>query len=222
MEVHKPKPWHGLREFLKEYLIIVIGVLTALAAEQGVEWLRWHSDVAEARRALVDEVGANAVLSAQGAEESRCLLSRLGEFTTWANGGRPPTVPLEAVRLNAPSSTIWNATQAAQTVGHMPVKERLAFARYYAEVVNQQSVFQSLRAAHVELWRDSDDGQLTPDEARRVRGDVRALSIWVNVRRTTALGLVKAAHGLGVGPVSIPEAERQRLAQLCGGVEASR
>ena len=34
MEIHKPKPWHGFREFLKEYLIIVVGVLTALAGEQ--------------------------------------------------------------------------------------------------------------------------------------------------------------------------------------------
>ncbi|MDB5442210.1 MAG: hypothetical protein JWP73_586, partial [Phenylobacterium sp.] len=33
MDIHKPKPWHGLREFLKEYAIIVVGVLTALAAE---------------------------------------------------------------------------------------------------------------------------------------------------------------------------------------------
>jgi len=35
VEVHKPKPWHGVREFLKEYVIIVVEVLTALAAEQG-------------------------------------------------------------------------------------------------------------------------------------------------------------------------------------------
>jgi len=42
MEIHKPKPWHGAREFLKEYLIIVVGVLTALAAEAGVEWLHWR------------------------------------------------------------------------------------------------------------------------------------------------------------------------------------
>ena len=42
MDIHKPKPWHGLREFLKEYLIIVVGVLTALAAEAGVEWLHWR------------------------------------------------------------------------------------------------------------------------------------------------------------------------------------
>ena len=38
MDLRKPKPWHSLREFLKEYLIIVIGVLTALGAEQAVAW----------------------------------------------------------------------------------------------------------------------------------------------------------------------------------------
>jgi hypothetical protein len=37
MDIHKPKPWHGLREFLKEYAIIVVGVLTALAGEQAVD-----------------------------------------------------------------------------------------------------------------------------------------------------------------------------------------
>lgn len=38
MEVHhKSHPIHDWREFLKEIGIIVIGVLIALAAEQGVE-----------------------------------------------------------------------------------------------------------------------------------------------------------------------------------------
>jgi hypothetical protein len=36
MDIHKPKLWHGLRDFLKEHGIIVLGVLTALAAEQAV------------------------------------------------------------------------------------------------------------------------------------------------------------------------------------------
>ncbi len=52
MDIHKPKPWHGLREFLKEYAIIVVGVLTALGAEQAVEVIHRHEAVAEARRAL--------------------------------------------------------------------------------------------------------------------------------------------------------------------------
>jgi hypothetical protein len=33
VNIHKPKPWHGAHEFLKEYGIIVLGVVTALALE---------------------------------------------------------------------------------------------------------------------------------------------------------------------------------------------
>jgi hypothetical protein len=42
MDIHKPKPWHGLREFLKEYVIIAVGVMTALGAEAVVENLHWR------------------------------------------------------------------------------------------------------------------------------------------------------------------------------------
>jgi hypothetical protein len=52
MDIHKPKPWHGVREFLKEYLIIVVGVLTALGAEQTVEWLHWRHEAARAEKEL--------------------------------------------------------------------------------------------------------------------------------------------------------------------------
>jgi hypothetical protein len=34
MDINRPKPWRGLREFLKEHLIIVVGVLMALAAAE--------------------------------------------------------------------------------------------------------------------------------------------------------------------------------------------
>ncbi len=48
MDIHKPKPWHGLREFLKEYVIIVVGVLTALGAQQVAEALHGRHVVHEA------------------------------------------------------------------------------------------------------------------------------------------------------------------------------
>ena len=48
MDIHKPKPWHGLREFLKEYLIIVVGVLTALGLEQVADMLHWRHKIDEA------------------------------------------------------------------------------------------------------------------------------------------------------------------------------
>jgi hypothetical protein len=47
MEAHKPKPWHGPGEFFREYLIIVVGVLTALGGEQAIEWMHHQTELAE-------------------------------------------------------------------------------------------------------------------------------------------------------------------------------
>ena len=45
MEVHKRKVVGNWRELLKEWGIIVLGVLTALLAEQAVQSLEWHNKV---------------------------------------------------------------------------------------------------------------------------------------------------------------------------------
>jgi hypothetical protein len=52
MEIHRLKPVHGWREFLKEVGIIVLGVLIALAAEQAAETLRHEQQVEVGERAL--------------------------------------------------------------------------------------------------------------------------------------------------------------------------
>jgi len=59
MDIHKPKSIHNWREFLKEYAIIVLGVATALAAEQAVEWLRDRSKATEARASIREEIAHN-------------------------------------------------------------------------------------------------------------------------------------------------------------------
>jgi hypothetical protein len=45
MEVHKPKLLHNWPDLLKEWGIIVLGVLTALFAEQAVQSFEWHQKV---------------------------------------------------------------------------------------------------------------------------------------------------------------------------------
>ena len=56
MDIHKPKPFHNWREFLKEYGIIVLGVLTALGLEQAIE--SWHEreQVEETRQAIDEDL----------------------------------------------------------------------------------------------------------------------------------------------------------------------
>src|SRR4051812_29022396 len=86
MDIHKPKPWHGVREFLKEYVIIVVGVLTALAAESGVEWLHWQelsarteSELAAGLQIdLINAMNRTAIYPCQR-DRLAVLAARLGE-----------------------------------------------------------------------------------------------------------------------------------------------
>ena len=52
MEIHTPKAFRGWRGFLKEYGTIVIGVLTALVAEQAVEAYHHREQVRHGDEAL--------------------------------------------------------------------------------------------------------------------------------------------------------------------------
>jgi hypothetical protein len=55
MEIHKPKPWHGWREFAKEVGTIVLGVLIAIGFEQAVEALHHAAQAREMVRKLREE-----------------------------------------------------------------------------------------------------------------------------------------------------------------------
>ena len=95
MDIHKPKPWHGVREFLKEYLIIVIGVLTALAAEQAVEAVHERGLARQASEAIDAEMQDNVNRIAYRQAQQPCVERRLAEITGllagWAAGKPPPT-----------------------------------------------------------------------------------------------------------------------------------
>src|SRR3569833_54695 len=94
MEIHKPKPWHGLREFLKEYLIIVVGVLTALAGEQAVEAVHRGEQARFAESAMRLELGDDNGPQAYGrALIGRCLDARLVQINEAA-----ATAPAETLR----------------------------------------------------------------------------------------------------------------------------
>ena len=147
MDLHKPKPWHGVREFLKEYVIIVVGVLTALGAEQGVEWLHWRHQAQVAREAIVFDlrrlIGAAATADAQSA----CVGTRLVELADILDqaevthrlpplgfGGTPAT-PGWSLRS-------WTALTSSQTLAHMPNHEQLMLTgiESYAETLRARSL----------------------------------------------------------------------------------
>ena len=79
MEIHKPKPWHNWREFLKELGTIALGVSIAIAAEQTVEALHNHERAVQARANIHVEIAANLALVSLREETEGCVSRRLKE-----------------------------------------------------------------------------------------------------------------------------------------------
>src|SRR6202008_84615 len=97
MDIHKPKPWHGAREFLKEYATIVVGVLTALGAEQAVAALHHHIAAGEAREAIRSEIAGALGQMVLRMRWDDCTQARLGEtaalIADWSET-RPVPLPI--------------------------------------------------------------------------------------------------------------------------------
>jgi hypothetical protein len=96
MDIHKPKPIHNWREFLKEVGIIVLGVSIALAAEQGVE--RWHQgqQYREAREAMRTELSYDRYNISRRDLFAACTRRRMDEIATLldrAQKGKPFETP---------------------------------------------------------------------------------------------------------------------------------
>ena len=213
MEVHKPKPWHGWREFLKEYLIIVVGVLTALAAEQAVQALHHREQLARTREVLRAEMGrmlGEALLSDRG---ERCKLVQVSEYDAWARGGTKPGYhPSTFTTLRG---SVWEEARAGGVVAFMDIDERLAFGRFYGNAANISSLVETQRelGRRLEGFRhldtlDRPDGQALLREVGAYRGLMRAM-----ISNTPQL--VALARQEGVTPTPPPAAQRKVVDDLC-------
>jgi hypothetical protein len=80
MHFHVPKPLHGWREFVGEVGIIVLGVLIAIAVEQGVSSLRDRASKREAHEAVYGEIKQNLSYMKGRMETQRCVERRLDEI----------------------------------------------------------------------------------------------------------------------------------------------
>jgi hypothetical protein len=138
MEIHKPKPVHNWREFLKEYAIIVLGVATALAAEQAVEWLHWQGEVKAARQAIHAEMANNNGSFVRRIAIAPCMKKQAGEAERILDdleAKRPPgrfTVfhPGNGMLIN---DSEWQSERSAQSLTHFPREELAQMGRYYAQ-----------------------------------------------------------------------------------------
>jgi hypothetical protein len=144
MDIHKPKPWHGWREFLKEYLIIVVGVLTALAAEQFAEYLHWREKVARAEETERPELQALYFNAYERDHIQSCMERRIDDIKAALIAGGETWTPLPMMQaagrtMMLPTvnrgwrDQVWRSLVADGTASHLPPQRE----QLYADIMGQ-------------------------------------------------------------------------------------
>ena len=219
MDIHKPKPWHGWREFLKEYAIIVVGVLTALGAEQTVEWLHHGAELKETRAAIRAEIVDNLTTAQVLRIENHCLLGVTGKIAAWAQGG--PRYTLAPTISPQFSFTIWDASQTS-ALSRMPLKEKYADAQFYAGLRNAQSLADVTRGQFIRLERLNGVRSLGAARASEVLEDMAEMRAVLFGSISYVGHLQQRAAPLGLRPQPLTGFARERLSAECaaGGMPA--
>jgi hypothetical protein len=210
---HKPHPVHSWREFLKEYGIIVLGVLTALGGEQLVELAHRGMEVREARDAIRAEMRADASIIAWGVEEDKCLDGQLSAYAAWARGGPKPAAFRSSLPLFRTST--WDTVKTG-AVPHMPLKERLAIAGFYDDLSNEQNVIETQRSNGLVLFGAHERGALDAADAGRILEAVAVERQMANFHDGNAVSLLEEAAKLGVKPAPLTSTARGFLDVICG------
>jgi len=225
MDIHKPRPWHGVREFLKEYLIIVVGVLTALGAEALVETLHWRHQIEVAHEALRYDMKRVTAWGAMVDAQAPCIGSRLAELDAvldkaQESGRLPPLGPLPRPREGSWAMRAWSGLTYGQTLAHMPNAEqtRLAALALTVQSLNDRNVQQADNWSR--LARMSGPGRRTND------AEIAALRETIAQERGMAFNLRRGATNavtlvVQTGLLSKTEVDKAWKQGLDDGVQAA-
>jgi hypothetical protein len=210
MHFHLPKPLHGWREFVGEVGIIVLGVLIALGAEQVVETLHWRNEVADARRALDQEVAYNIGAIAKRQQEGPCIDRRLQEIRALlaesSGSATPgPRSPLGQPQLWRPRTNAWQAAMAGQVAERMPLATRVG----YAELYDGFQWYAQKAADETDAWSVlaelDDPGGLSPADYAAVRQARSRAQVAADKLNANLPRVIEAAAKFGVRAETVVE-----------------
>lgn len=183
MDVRKPKLVKNWRELFREWEIIVLGVLTALLAEQAVQSIEWHHKVDAALADMDNELGSGDGPQAYSRLAVHdCVSARLTALRSAVErGDRSGTVALV--------NTIWlpgrtydflarEAATASDVASHMP-HERMLQYRITYEVVPEMDRLSDRELVDLSRLRaiPKTGGRLETSERLAASGAIEALKV---------------------------------------------
>jgi hypothetical protein len=143
MDIHKPKPVHSWRDFIKEIGIIVIGVTIALTGEQLVETLNWKHKVADAEAAMRREFSGDLAFAAAQIAEKDCAVKFFARMETAVRNRRADTLR-QLAGIEPPITTYpwvfesWTAAINSQIPDHIPRDRLAAYALGFRRIMTQR------------------------------------------------------------------------------------
>ena len=198
------KPEGGWGAFATELVVVILGVLIALSAEQALSSLRRQEDVRSFRTAIDDELAANLAAFHFRLDQQGCVANRLAELKVLrdrALGGATAAVRGEVGRPSVATmgTSVWGARDA-EVMSAMPLDLRLAYSRLYDELgANYEQITQE-REAWRSMARFNRVPKLSQEDARTLSELVfRAESI-DKVLRFNSPRVEEHAKRLGIRP----------------------
>jgi hypothetical protein len=167
MRFQLPKPLHGWPEFIHEVIIVVIGVLLALAGGQLAEKAHWRSEVSKFRTALTSEIDFDIAAYQYRLKQGPCIERRLAELERWSaaqhSGQAEPLVGEIAYPSRiAFNTSVWNS-RSAELTAHLPERARLTYSDLYDQLANQWNFLQSERDTWLRLNGFNHSAKLGPE-----------------------------------------------------------
>lgn len=221
MEIHKVKPIHTWRDFLKELGTIVLGIIIAISLEHLVQSWHWDQEVKEARQALVAEMTANNVnILAFRVAVVPCVnreLNKVDAMLTALEAGTAPDKIAHQRFLRAPGSLIrdseWQSERASQVLTHFPRAELALMSRYYAQLDD----FKNWMTLENSAW--SELSVLQKPLAGMTTSDLIRLRVNLDIAKDSEFRIVlNAGRQLGVGKqlgLPSPQVDPVRVKNYC-------
>jgi hypothetical protein len=198
------KPPTGWPDFVTELVIVVLGVVIALGAQEAVSNWNARRDLEEFRRAVDREVAENLAAYEQRVRQSSCANARLEQLEQWQADWRDGVGPAMLGRVRRPigytlSQDVWTSGVAAN-LREMPLEQRLHYAALYAGF----QTYENLRLREADIWQRlyayDHARSLTTSEVNTLRGLILSARALASSIDGNWIELKEEAKGIGISP----------------------
>jgi hypothetical protein len=205
MRFRLPRPLHGWREFSYEIIIVVIGVLLALAGAQLLETIRSRGEVGSFREAVDHELGRDLGIYQSMMPWRACVTRRTKElehFLADARGGRHDSLarPIGRPFMQTFYFSAWDNKGSAVT-DQLPFKLRTAYGEVYDEFRENEKVLLNERDAWRSLAQFEQPLPLDVASQLRLRELLSRVEQYNEVTPGNYEYIVTIAKPLGIKPI---------------------